>query len=137
MPPDVLMHFCVCMCECTLCYTCSTGTKKMHLKESVSISINVAQVSNVNINTEKALSPLPRLGAVSRSRRQRWWLVGTKRRRGDSFLQLELLPSGNTHGQKNTISIRTSNLTHRNTHKADWPPCTAASKANCKRWGRI
>lgn len=78
-------------------------------KQSISININVAQVSNVNINTKKAFSPLPVLGAVSRSLRQRWWLTFWRRRRrwGDSFLQLELSPSGNTRGQKYPISRHT------------------------------
>lgn len=102
MPLNVLM----CVLVCILCYTCSISTmrKPMGLKESVSISINVAQVCNVNINTEKTISPLPELWAASRSRRQRWWPVWSWRRWGCSFLQLELSPSGNTHGQKNPIS---------------------------------
>lgn len=44
----------------------------------------------------KAFSPHPGLGAVARSRRRRWWPVWTRRLRGDSFLQLELSPSGDT-----------------------------------------
>lgn len=46
-------------------------TNPMCLKESVSLSINVAQAYSANINTEKTISPLPELGAVSRSRRRR------------------------------------------------------------------
>lgn len=78
------------------------------LAESLSTGINVAPGSNVNINTQRTISPLPELGAVSQSRRPRWWLVWRRQRhRGRSFLQLELSPSGIAHGQRNPISRKT------------------------------
>lgn len=104
------LHVCVCVFAHPR-YTCSVWamTKPIFLTESVSMSINVSPVLNVNTNTKKTVSPLPELGAASRSRHQRWWLVWRRRRRrwGRSFLQLELSPSGNADEQKNPISRNT------------------------------
>lgn len=100
------------------CYTCSISTmsQPICLTESVSFSINVAPVYTVNINTKTIISLLPELGAVSQSHHQRWWLVWRRqRRRGHSFQQLELSPSGSAHGQKNPISRKTQFKL--NTHK--------------------
>lgn len=106
----------------------------MCLKESVSISINVAQAYNVNINTKETFSPLPGLEAVSQSHRQRLWLVWRRRqRRGHSFLQLELSPSGNTHGQKNPISRHNEFKlnTHTHTHKKSLILVRLAAMCGC------
>lgn len=78
---------CVRVCKCVSVCKC---VRSNHDKTSVS--------NNLNINTKTKPSRLPELGAVFQSRRQRWWLWRRQQHRGHFFLQLELSPSGITHG---------------------------------------
>lgn len=61
------------------------------LTESMSMRSIVALVCRVHTNVRQNISPLPELAVVSRSHRQRWWLVWRRTPRlGRTSLQLEL-----------------------------------------------
>lgn len=98
--------------------------KKKCMQKSLYQSVTTShRFPNVNVRERKASIPRPGLGAASRSPRRWCWRVWMRRRWGDSFLQLELWPSGNTHGQKKkkmaSACTPDSNSSRRPTAKAN------------------
>ena len=130
MPSYVLMCvMCVCVAVCRCAPFATPVAFEQNRKSLFQSVLMLHRFLMWTLITQKTFSPLPGLWAVSRSLHQRWWLIWRRRRRrGGSFLQLELSPSGNTHGQKNAISRRFKLNTRAQKCFQDWLLRTAVTQ---------